>query len=72
MTFVAIVLIAMPVGLIIIVYMRPVSGHLALRQYDSPWRHLTGTVLVPRYLHGSADRKSERCIWKVHDLHQRA
>ena len=40
MTFVAIVLIAIPVGLIIIVYMRPVSGHLALRQYDSPWRHL--------------------------------
>lgn len=49
MTFVAIVLIAIPVGLIIIVYMRPVSGHLALKQHDSPWRHLTGTVLVPRY-----------------------
>jgi predicted MFS family arabinose efflux permease len=48
-TFVAIVLIAVPVGLIIVVYMRPVSGHLALKQSDSPWRHLTGTVLVPRY-----------------------
>jgi predicted MFS family arabinose efflux permease len=48
-TFVAIVLIAVPVGLIIVVYMRPVSGHLALKQYDSPWRHLTGTILVPRY-----------------------
>jgi predicted MFS family arabinose efflux permease len=50
MTFVAIVLIAIPVGLIIVVYMRPVSGHLALKQHDSPWRHLTGTVLVPRYV----------------------
>jgi predicted MFS family arabinose efflux permease len=48
-TFVAIVLVAVPVGLIIVVYMRPVSGHLALKQSDSPWRHLTGTVLVPRY-----------------------
>jgi predicted MFS family arabinose efflux permease len=37
------------VSLIIIVDMRPVSGHLALKQHDSPWRHLTGTVLVPRY-----------------------
>ncbi len=49
MTFLAIILIAIPVGVIIVVYMRPVSGHLALKQADSPWRHLTGTVLVPRY-----------------------
>ncbi len=48
-TFMAIVLIAVPVGLIIVVYMRPVSGHLALKQYDSPWRHLTGTISVPSY-----------------------
>ena len=93
--------------------MRPVSGHLALKQADSPWRHLTGTVLgteiragvrhhgvaghrrlyadavrqrlhgeQPRhpiersphglsrvrslhYLYGSADRESERRLWKV-------
>ncbi len=50
MTFLAIILIAIPVGLIIVFYMRPVSGHLALKQDDSPWRHLTGTVLVPRYV----------------------
>jgi predicted MFS family arabinose efflux permease len=50
MTFLAIILIAIPVGLIIIFYMRPVSGHLALKQVESPWRHLTGTVLVPRYV----------------------
>jgi predicted MFS family arabinose efflux permease len=50
MTFLAIVLVAIPVGLIIVFYMRPVAGHLALKQVDSPWRHLTSTVLVPRYL----------------------
>jgi len=50
MTFLAIILVAIPVGLIIVFYMRPVSGHLALKHDDSPWRHLTGTVLVPRYV----------------------
>jgi predicted MFS family arabinose efflux permease len=49
-TFLAIILIAIPVGVIIVVYMRPVAGHLALKQADSPWRHLTGTVFVPRYV----------------------
>jgi predicted MFS family arabinose efflux permease len=47
--FLMIVLIAIPVGLIIAIYMGPVVGHLALKQNESPWRHLTGTVLVPRY-----------------------
>jgi predicted MFS family arabinose efflux permease len=47
--FLAIVLIAIPVGLIIVFYMEPVEGHLALKQNESPWRHLTGTLLVPRY-----------------------
>jgi predicted MFS family arabinose efflux permease len=47
--FLMIVLIAIPVGLIIAFHMRPVAGHLALKQNDSPWRHLTGTVMVPRY-----------------------
>jgi predicted MFS family arabinose efflux permease len=37
------------VGLIIVFYMRPVAGHLALTQNESPWKHLTGTLLVPRY-----------------------
>jgi predicted MFS family arabinose efflux permease len=49
-TFVMIVVIAIPVGLIIALYMRPVVGHLALKQNESPWRHLTGTVSVPRYV----------------------
>jgi predicted MFS family arabinose efflux permease len=49
-TFLAIILIAVPVGLIIVLYMRPVSGHLAFKQDDSPWKHLTGTIFVPRYV----------------------
>ena len=49
-TFLAIVLVATPVGLVIVFYMRPVAGHLALKQHDSPWGHLTATLLVPRHL----------------------
>jgi predicted MFS family arabinose efflux permease len=49
-TFLAIVLIAIPVGLIIVFYMRPVAAHLALKQHESPWGHLTSTVLVPRHV----------------------
>jgi predicted MFS family arabinose efflux permease len=49
-TFLAIICISIPVSLIIVLYMKPVAGHLALRQDDSPWRHLTGTVLVPKYM----------------------
>jgi predicted MFS family arabinose efflux permease len=49
--FLMIVLITIPVGLIIVFYMRPVAGHLALKQQnESPLRHLTGTLLVPRYV----------------------
>jgi predicted MFS family arabinose efflux permease len=47
--FLMIALIAIPVGLIIAFCMRPVTGHLALKQNESPWQHLEGTVLVPRY-----------------------
>jgi len=49
-TFLAIILIAAPVGLIIVFYMRPVAGHLALKKAESPWTHLMGTLLVPRYV----------------------
>jgi len=38
------------VGLIIAFYMKPVAGHLALKQNDGAWRHLTGTLLVTRYV----------------------
>jgi predicted MFS family arabinose efflux permease len=47
--FLVITLIAIPVGLIIAFYMRPVTGHLALKQNESLWRHLTDTVLMPQY-----------------------
>jgi predicted MFS family arabinose efflux permease len=47
--FLMIALIAIPVGLVIAICMKPVIGHLALQQSESPWRHLTGTVMVPRY-----------------------
>jgi len=49
-TFLAIILVTIPVGLIITLCMRPVAGHLALKQNDSPWRHLTGTLLVPKHV----------------------
>ena len=48
-TFLAIILIAIPVGLIIVFYMRPVSGHLMLKQEENPWKHLTATVFEPRF-----------------------
>jgi predicted MFS family arabinose efflux permease len=49
-TFVAIICIAIPVGVIIVVYMKPVTGHLALQQRESAWRHLIETLLVPKYI----------------------
>src|SRR5215467_11257667 len=45
-TFLAIVILAIPASLIIVFYMRPVVGHLALKHNESPWRHLTGTLLA--------------------------
>jgi predicted MFS family arabinose efflux permease len=49
-TFLAIILIAIPVGLIIVFYMRPVASHLALKRHESPWGHLTGTLMVRRHV----------------------
>jgi predicted MFS family arabinose efflux permease len=48
-TFLAIILIATPVGLIIVFYMKPVSSHPVLKQEQTPWRHLTATVFEPRF-----------------------
>jgi predicted MFS family arabinose efflux permease len=48
-TFLAILLAAAPVSLIIIFYMRPVTAHLALKQHETPWGHLTATLLEPRH-----------------------
>jgi predicted MFS family arabinose efflux permease len=49
-TFLAIVLVAVPVGVIIAFFMKPVASHLALKQEASPWRHLAATIFVPRYV----------------------
>jgi len=48
-TFLAIVVLETPASLIIVFYMRPVADHLALKHSESPWRHLTGTLLAPSY-----------------------
>jgi predicted MFS family arabinose efflux permease len=48
-TFLAIILIAAPVAAIIVFYMKPVTGHLALKQAENPWRHLTATIFEPRF-----------------------
>jgi predicted MFS family arabinose efflux permease len=47
--FLAIIAIAVPAGMVIVVAMKPVAAHLALRQEHSPWLHLVHTVMEPRY-----------------------
>jgi predicted MFS family arabinose efflux permease len=47
--FIAIVAVALPVGLIIIVAMKPVANHLAVGPERNPWRHLSATFLEPRH-----------------------
>jgi predicted MFS family arabinose efflux permease len=47
--FLAIVAIGVPAGVIIMLFMRPVVGHLALKQEHSPLTHLIHTVTEPRY-----------------------
>lgn len=47
--FMAIVAIAVPAGIIITVYMRPVADHLRLKQEHSAWKHLAGTIFEPDY-----------------------
>ena len=47
--FVAIVAIAAPAGLVIALYMRPVTAHLTLKQEHSPWRHFIATLREPSY-----------------------
>src|SRR3569833_3074479 len=47
--FFAILAIALPAGLIILLRMKPVADHLALKQERSPLRHLIHTVAEPRF-----------------------
>src|SRR6201986_3341040 len=47
--FLAILAVAVPVGLVILFTMRPVAAHLALKQERRPFQHLAHTVAEPRY-----------------------
>jgi len=47
--FFAIIAVAVPAGLVIALWMKPVAGHLALKQEHSPWMHLAHTLTEPRY-----------------------
>ena len=47
--FLAIIAIGVPAGVIIMLVMRPVVGHLALKQEHSALRHLINTITEPRY-----------------------
>ena len=47
--FLAIVAVAVPAGLVIAFWMRPVSEHLKLKQERSPFMHLAHTLAEPRY-----------------------
>jgi predicted MFS family arabinose efflux permease len=47
--FVAIIAIAVPASIVIMLYMKPVAAHLKLRQERSPLWHLIDTLIEPRY-----------------------
>jgi predicted MFS family arabinose efflux permease len=47
--FLAIVAIGVPAGVMIMLFMRPVVGHLALKQEHSALKHLINTITEPRY-----------------------
>ena len=47
--FLAIIAVGVPAGVIIMIFMRPVVGHLALKQERSPLTHLINTITEPRY-----------------------
>lgn len=48
--FLAIIAVGVPAGLIIMLVMKPVVAHLALKQEHSPLKHLINTITEPRYL----------------------
>jgi predicted MFS family arabinose efflux permease len=47
--FLAILAVAVPAGLVILIFMRPVADHLALKQERSALMHLLHTLAEPRY-----------------------
>jgi predicted MFS family arabinose efflux permease len=47
--FLAIIAVGVPAGVIIMLFMRPVVGHLGVKQEHSPLIHLIHTITEPRY-----------------------
>ena len=47
--FLAIIAVIVPVGAVIMLFMKPVNAHLVLKQERSPFEHLAHTVSEPRY-----------------------
>ena len=47
--FLAIIAVGVPAGFMIMLFMRPIVGHLALPQEHSPLMHLIHTITEPRY-----------------------
>jgi predicted MFS family arabinose efflux permease len=47
--FFAIIAVGVPAGVIIMLSMRPIVGHLAMKQEHSPLAHLVHTITDPRY-----------------------
>jgi predicted MFS family arabinose efflux permease len=47
--FFAIIAIGMPAGVLMMLFMRPIVGHLALKQERSALKHLINTITEPRY-----------------------
>lgn len=52
--FLMIVGVSIVVGVIIIIYLRPINAHLTLKQESNPFQHLLNTVTKPRYLQAFA------------------
>jgi predicted MFS family arabinose efflux permease len=52
--FLLIVAISVLVGIVMVRFLRPIVGHLALQQDRTPLRHLAHTLSMPRYLQGFA------------------
>jgi len=48
-SFWAIISVAVPAGMVIAVFMKPVAAHLTLKQERSPFKHLIHTLTEPRY-----------------------
>jgi predicted MFS family arabinose efflux permease len=52
--FLLIVAISVFVGIVMVRFLRPIVGHLALQQDRTPLRHFAHTLSMPRYLQGFA------------------